>query len=184
MDETFNQSELIGDVAKKIALKPNVVKQVIGLLEEGNTVPFIARYRKEQTGGLDEVQIKTIEDQWSYTVQLANRKQEVIRLIDEQGKLTDELRKDILVADQLQRLEDLFYRPYKQKRRTRATIAKEKGLEPLAQLIWEQESKDICTEAKAYISEENDLATIEDVLNGTNDIIANGSLMMRLIEIT
>lgn len=171
MDETFNQSELIGDVAKKIALKPNVVKQVIGLLEEGNTVPFIARYRKEQTGGLDEVWIKAIEDQWSYTVQLANRKQEVIRLIDEQGKLTDELRKDILAADQLQRLEDL-YRPYKQKRRTRATIAKEKGLEPLAQLIWEQESKDICTEAKAYISEENDLATIEDVLNGTNDIIA------------
>lgn len=171
MDETFNQSELIGDVAKKIALKPNVVKQVIGLLEEGNTVPFIARYRKEQTGGLDEVQIKAIEDQWSYTVQLANRKQEVIRLIDEQGKLTDELRKDILAADQLQRLEDL-YRPYKQKRRTRATIAKEKGLEPLAQLIWEQESKDICTEAKAYISEENDLATIEDVLNGANDIIA------------
>ncbi|BAM46488.1 Tex family protein [Amphibacillus xylanus] len=171
MDETFNQSELIGDVAKKIALKPNVVKQVIGLLEEGNTVPFIARYRKEQTGGLDEVQIKAIEDQWSYTVQLANRKQEVIRLIDEQGKLTDELRKDILAADQLQRLEDL-YRPYKQKRRTRATIAKEKGLEPLAQLIWEQESKDISTEAKAYISEENDLATIEDVLNGANDIIA------------
>ncbi|NMA90394.1 MAG: RNA-binding transcriptional accessory protein [Amphibacillus sp.] len=171
MDETFNQSELIGDVAKKIALKPNVVKQVIGLLEEGNTVPFIARYRKEQTGGLDEVQIKTIEDQWSYTVQLANRKQEVIRLIDEQGKLTDELRKDILAADQLQRLEDL-YRPYKQKRRTRATIAKEKGLEPLAQLIWEQESKDISAEAKAYISEENDLATIEDVLNGANDIIA------------
>ena len=171
MDETFNQSELIGDVAKKIALKPNVVKQVIGLLEEGNTVPFIARYRKEQTGGLDEVWIKAIEDQWSYTVQLANRKQEVIRLIDEQGKITDELRKDILAADQLQRLEDL-YRPYKQKRRTRATIAKEKGLEPLAQLIWEQESKDICTEAKAYISEENDLATIEDVLNGTNDIIA------------
>lgn len=171
MDETFNQSELIGDVANKIALKPNVVKQVIGLLEEGNTVPFIARYRKEQTGGLDEVQIKTIEDQWSYTVQLANRKQEVIRLIDEQGKLTDELRKDILAADQLQRLEDL-YRPYKQKRRTRATIAKEKGLEPLAQLIWEQESKDISAEAKAYISEENDLATIEDVLNGANDIIA------------
>ncbi len=171
MDETFNQSELIGDVAKKIALKPNVVKQVIGLLEEGNTVPFIARYRKEQTGGLDEVWIKAIEDQWSYTVQLANRKQEVIRLIDEQGKLTDELRKDILAADQLQRLEDL-YRPYKQKRRTRATIAKEKGLEPLAQLIWEQESKDISAEAKAYISEENDLATIEDVLNGANDIIA------------
>src|SRR5699024_11807950 len=111
--------------------------QVIQLLDEGNTVPFIARYRKEATGGLDEVEIKSIQDRWTYVVQLAERKAEVLRLIDEQGKLTEELKAEIEAADQLQRLEDL-YRPYRQKRRTRATIAKEKGLEPFATLIWEQ----------------------------------------------
>lgn len=171
MEVELNQTELIKIVAKKVTLSQHVVKEVIGLLEEGNTVPFIARYRKEQTGGLDEVQIKTIEDQWHYVVQLTNRKQEVIRLIDEQGKLTEQLREDILAADQLQRLEDL-YRPYKQKRRTRATIAKEKGLEPLAELIWEQELADLTGEAEPYLSEEHELLTIEDVLNGANDIIA------------
>src|SRR5690625_7445607 len=108
-------------------------------MDEGNTVPFIARYRKEVTGGLDEVQIKTIADKWEYVVNLTERKEEVIRLIDEQGKLTEELKRDINQATQLQRIEDL-YRPYRQKRRTRATIAKEKGLEPLAELVWSQEA--------------------------------------------
>ncbi|WP_308419016.1 Tex family protein [Virgibacillus oceani] len=158
-------------VAKETQVKTTIVKTVIGLMDEGNTVPFIARYRKEQTGGLDEVQIKAIQDKWHYAVNLAERKQEVIRLIDEQGKLTDELEKEITEAVQLQRVEDL-YRPYKQKRRTKATIAKERGLEPLAELIWSQGSFDISTEAEKYLSEEHELHTIEDILSGVNDILA------------
>src|SRR5699024_2656364 len=130
----FMNDQLIELVAKEIQLKTSIVKQVIDLLDEGNTVPFIARYRKEATGGLDEVEIKTIQDKWTYAVQLAERKEEVLRLIEEQGKLTEKLAADISTATKLQRVEDL-YRPYRQKRRTRATIAKEKGLEPLAELV-------------------------------------------------
>ena len=121
-------------VSKETGVKTTQAEQVIKLLEEGNTVPFIARYRKEQTGSLDEVQIKAVEDRYNYIQQLEQRKEEVIRLIDEQGKLTEELTASINNATVLQRLEDL-YRPYKQKSRTKATIAKEKGLEPLANLI-------------------------------------------------
>ncbi|WP_200416520.1 Tex family protein [Virgibacillus salexigens] len=163
--------ELIQWVAKEIEVNTSIVNKVIGLLEEGNTVPFIARYRKEITGGLDEVQIKSVQDKWSYAVNLAERKQEVLRSIKDQGKLTDELQQEIMQAMQLQRVEDL-YRPYKQKRRTRATIAKEKGLEPLAELIWQQSITDIQEEAAVYISEEQELHTIEDVLAGVNDIMA------------
>src|SRR5690625_1759463 len=125
------KEELVNLVAKEINMKEATVKQVVHLLDEGNTVPFIARYRKEATGGLDEVAIKTIQDTWDYAVQLSERKAEVIRLIEEQGKLTEELANEIEQATKLQRVEDL-YRPYRQKRRTRATIAKEKGLEALA----------------------------------------------------
>src|SRR5690625_2775462 len=163
--------QLIELVAKEMTLKTSIVKQVIDLLEEGNTVPFIARYRKEATGGLDEVAIKTIQDKWTYAVQLAERTEEVIRLIDEQGKLREELAAEINQATQLQRVEDL-YRPYRQKRRTRATIAKEKGLEPLAEQVWKQEVPDLVGEAENYFSEEHELATVEDVHQGVNDIIA------------
>ncbi|MEI3605331.1 Tex family protein [Pseudogracilibacillus sp. SE30717A] len=158
-------------VAKELNMKQSTVKQVISLLEEGNTVPFIARYRKEATGGLDEVTIKTIQDTWHYAVQLAERKEEVLRLIDEQGKLTDELKKDIEQATKLQRVEDL-YRPYRKKRRTRATIAKEKGLEPLAKQVWEQNIQNLETEAVQFLSEEHELTSVEDVLAGVSDIIA------------
>src|SRR5690625_267008 len=154
-----------------MTLKTSVVKQVIDLLEEGNTVPFIARYRKEATGGLDEVNIKAIQDHWTYAVQLAERKEEVIRLIDEQGKLTEKLLADIHKATKLQRVEDL-YRPYRQKRRTRATIAKEKELEPLAVAIWEQSLDNVEEVAAEYFSEEHELHTVEEVLQGANDIIA------------
>ncbi|MRG87209.1 Tex family protein [Salinibacillus xinjiangensis] len=150
----------------------HTTQTVIQLLQEGNTVPFIARYRKEQTGGLDEVQIKDIEDKYEYGVQLSKRKEEVIRLIDEQGKLTEELQQDIIKAEQLQKVEDL-YRPYKQKRRTRATKAKEKGLEPFASRVYQrQQEVEVEEEAKAYFSEEHELTTVEDVLSGVNDIIA------------
>ncbi|WP_077324396.1 Tex family protein [Virgibacillus siamensis] len=164
-------TEIENWVAKETDVNAGTVKKVIALMEEGNTVPFIARYRKEMTGGLDEVQIKLIEDKYQYAVNLAERKQEVIRLIDEQGKLTEELEQEITRATQLQRVEDL-YRPYKQKRRTKAAKAKEKGLEPLAVLVWEQELRAVRTEAEAYLSDEHELHTVEDVLAGVNDIIA------------
>ncbi|MFU0789204.1 MAG: RNA-binding transcriptional accessory protein [Virgibacillus proomii] len=170
MTNEINQ-DLTFWVANETKVKVPIVNKVIALLKDGNTVPFIARYRKEVTGGLDEVQIKLIQDKWNYVVNLSERKQEVLRSIEEQGKLTDELRQEILQAMQLQRVEDL-YRPYKQKRRTRATIAKEKGLEPLAELVWQQEITKLNEEAVKYISEEHELHTVEDVLAGVNDIIA------------
>ncbi len=169
--EFYVNENLLVVVAKEMNMKQSIVKQVISLLEEGNTVPFIARYRKEATGGLDEVAIKTIQDSWQYAVQLAERKEEVLRLIDEQGKLTEELKQDIEQATKLQRIEDL-YRPYRQKRRTRATIAKEKGLEPLAEKVWEQTIDNLEETAVHYFSEEHKLTTVEDVLGGANDIIA------------
>lgn len=157
-------------VAKETQVNTGTVSKVIALLNEGNTVPFIARYRKEVTGGLDEVQIKAVQDKWSYAVNLSDRKEEVLRIIDEQGKLTANLQQEITAATQLQRVEDL-YRPYKQKRRTRATVAKEKGLEPLADLVWQQENTDFAGEAEKYFSEEYELHTLEDVQAGVNDII-------------
>lgn len=164
--------DLMNWVAKETEIAANTVKKVIDLLGEGNTVPFIARYRKEVTGSLDEVQIKAIQDKWHYAVNLSERKQEVLRIIEEQGKLTEELEKEIRQAVQLQRVEDL-YRPYKQKRRTKATIAKEKGLEPLAEKIWKQEAPlDVKKEGQKYLSEEHNLHTMEDVYGGVNDILA------------
>ncbi|MEQ6376716.1 Tex family protein [Bacillaceae bacterium S4-13-56] len=172
MSETRNQEQLIIQwIAEDTKIKKVSIEKVIGLLSEGNTVPFIARYRKELTGALDEVQIKTIQDKWEYGQNLEKRKEEVIRLIDEQGKLTPELQKEILESKQLQKVEDL-YRPYKQKRRTRATIAKEKGLEPFAEMVWKQETFELEKEAEKYLSEEHELHTIEDVLAGVQDIMA------------
>ncbi|MFD1019336.1 Tex family protein [Thalassobacillus hwangdonensis] len=170
MSENFNQEILLW-VSKETQVSHKAIEKVITMLEEGNTVPFIARYRKEMTGGLDEVQIKSIEDKWNYAQNLSQRKEEVIRLIDEQGKLTDELRNEITKATQLQKVEDL-YRPYKQKRRTRATIAKEKGLEPLAEKVWKQDRIQLEEEASKYLSDEHELQSVEDVLSGVNDIIA------------
>ena len=110
------------------------IDTVLALLEDGNTVPFIARYRKDQTGSLDEVQIREIEERYRYLVNFEKRKDEVIRLIDEQEKLTDEILSDLMKAKTLTALEDI-YRPFKQKKRTKATIAKEAGLEPLAEFL-------------------------------------------------
>ncbi|MDF2065265.1 Tex family protein [Bacillus sp. Cr_A10] len=158
-------------VSKETGVKTTQAEQVIKLLEEGNTVPFIARYRKEQTGSLDEVQIKAIEDRYNYIQQLEQRKEEVIRLIDEQGKLTEELITSINNATVLQRVEDL-YRPYKQKRRTKATIAKEKGLEPLANLLLSFPKESVEKLATDYLNEELEVLTIEDALQGARDILA------------
>ena len=159
-------------VAKEVGTKPAIVEKVIDLLKEGNTVPFIARYRKEVTNGLDEIQIKSIQDKWTYAENLRERKEEVLRLIEEQDKLTPELKENIQAATQLQRVEDL-YRPYKQKRRTKATIAKEKGLEPLAIYVWQQEHiHDLQQEAEKYLNPEQELDTVEACIEGVNDIIA------------
>lgn len=144
---------------------------VLELLEDGNTVPFIARYRKEVTGALDEVQIREIEDRHTYLTNLEKRKTDVLNSIEEQGKLTPELEKDIKTASQMQRVEDL-YRPYKQKRRTKATIAKEAGLEPLADWVMTFPEGSLEDEAKQYIDEEKSLASVEDVLAGVHEIIA------------
>lgn len=157
-------------IAKDVAIRANQAEAVIKLLDEGNTVPFIARYRKEATGSLDEVQIKAVEDRYHYIQQLEQRKAEVLRLIQEQDKLTPELENAIQVATVLQRVEDL-YRPYKQKRRTKATIAKEKGLEPLADLLLSYRSEALVQLAQDFVDTEN-VATVEDALAGARDILA------------
>ncbi|WP_309501218.1 Tex family protein [Lysinibacillus sphaericus] len=166
----MEQKQMYQLIAKDVAIKPNQAEAVIKLLDEGNTVPFIARYRKEATGSLDEVQIKAVEDRYHYIQQLEQRKEEVLRLIQEQEKLTPELEQAIQVATVLQRVEDL-YRPYKQKRRTKATIAKEKGLEPLADLLLEYRSEALVQLAQDFVDMEN-VATVEDAIAGARDILA------------
>ncbi|MCK1997122.1 RNA-binding transcriptional accessory protein [Psychrobacillus psychrodurans] len=158
-------------VSKDTGVKSSQAEQVIKLLEEGNTVPFIARYRKEQTGSLDEVQIKAVEDRYNYIQQLEQRKEEILRLIDEQGKLTEELTTSINNATVLQRVEDL-YRPYKQKRRTKATIAKEKGLEPLATLIMTFPKESVAILAEDFLNKELEVLSVDDALLGARDILA------------
>jgi uncharacterized protein len=162
---------IIKSITAELKLKTKQVENVIELLEQDNTVPFIARYRKEMTGALDEVEIRNIMEQWQYLQNLEKRKEEVLRLIGEQGKLTDELRVSIEKAGKLQTIEDL-YRPYKQKRRTKATVAKEKGLEPLALWLLELTNGDVIQEAQKYLSEEHGVETPEDALQGAQDIIA------------
>ncbi|MFD1032005.1 Tex family protein [Metaplanococcus flavidus] len=156
-------------IAKETSVRPNQVAQVIALIEDGNTVPFIARYRKEATGSLDEVQIKSIDDRYAYIQNLEQRKIEIIRSINEQEKLTPELEKEIQGATVLQRIEDL-YRPFKQKRRTKAIIAKEKGLQPLADWLYEGNSRDVMKKASEFISE--NVADAEEALQGAQDILA------------
>lgn len=159
----------IGIIAKELSLTKKQVGNTIKLLNEGSTVPFISRYRKEQTDSLDEVEITAIRDRINKLVELEKRKETVLSTIDEQGKLTDELRKRIEECYDPVELEDI-YLPYKPKRRTRATIAKERGLEPLAEVIMKQDEGDILKIAQGYIN--NDVPTIEDALAGARDIIA------------
>lgn len=170
-DTIVKADQLLKKIAAELAISYKQVKSVISLLDEGNTVPFIARYRKEMTGALDEVQIRNILERWQYTQNLEHRKEEVIRIIAEQGKLTDELNQAITKAEKLQEVEDL-YRPYKQKRRTKATIAKEKGLEPFAEWLLTFSKDSVEEKAKQFISEEKEVLTVEDAIAGAKDIIA------------
>ena len=159
-------------LAEELNIRESQVESTVKLIDEGNTIPFIARYRKEVTGNLSDEVLRNLGERLTYLRNLEARKEEIIRLIDEQGKLTDELAIKIAGTMVLSELEDI-YRPYKPKKRTRATIAKEKGLEPLATFIYLQlENKDVYEEAKAYINEEKDVKTVEDAINGALDIIA------------
>ncbi|PQE53058.1 RNA-binding transcriptional accessory protein [Enterococcus faecium] len=171
MTENLNQT-IIQLVQKELSdYRPKQLTTVLNLLNEGNTVPFIARYRKEMTGSLDEVQIREIEERYAYLENLEKRKNEVIRLIDEQGKLTSELETEITQSVKMQQVEDL-YRPYKQKRRTKATIAKEKGLEPLALWLMQLTDGEVQSEAEKYIDKEKEVSSAEEALQGAHEIIA------------
>ena len=160
-------------LSKELNLRENQVKNTIELIDAGNTIPFIARYRKEVTGGMSDEVLRDFFERLTYLRNLETRKEEIIRLIDEQGKLTDELKSQIENAEIMAELEDL-YRPYKQKKRTRATIAKEKGLEPLANIIYLQQEKNKSREeiASEFIDEEKGVTTAEDAIIGALDIIA------------
>lgn len=163
----------INDIlAKEFNLSIKHIEAVINLLDQGNTVPFIARYRKEMTGGMSDSLLRDLTDRLTYLRNLESRKEDVLRIIDEQGKLTEELKKSISKAETITEVEDL-YRPYKPKRRTRATIAKEKGLEPLANCIWEGSFKeDIIAYASEFIDEEKEVLKEDDALQGAMDIIS------------
>ena len=159
-------------IAEELAINDWQVEAVIKLLDEGNTIPFIARYRKEQHGTLDDEQLRNLYERLNYLRGLEERKEAVLKSIEEQGKLTDELKMQISEAETLVAVEDL-YRPYKQKRRTRASIAKEKGLEPLAVLILQQKADQPLEElAAAYINDEKDVHSVAEAIQGACDIIA------------
>lgn len=165
--------DILNILVDEFKLKKKHIENVIGLLDEGNTIPFIARYRKEQTGEMEDAIIRELSNRLNYLRNLETRKEEVIRLIHEQGKLTDELKLEIEKSTTLQRVEDL-YRPYKQKRRTRATIAKERGLEGLSNIILEQNihKNDFDNIVLSYINEEKGVNSKEEALQGAMDIIA------------
>ncbi|PBH39811.1 RNA-binding transcriptional accessory protein [Clostridioides difficile] len=156
---------------KEFNLRDEQINNTLKLIDEGNTIPFIARYRKEMTGEMSDVTLREFYEKLMYLRNLQSRKDDVVRLIDEQGKLTDEITQNIEKAKTLQEVEDI-YAPYKQKKRTRATIAKEKGLENLALSILENNLDNIEIEAKNYLDEEKEVLSIEDALKGARDIIA------------
>jgi len=167
-------------LATEFNLKPSQIDATLALIDEGNTIPFIARYRKEATGGLSDVVLRDLEERLNYLRNLEARKEEVLRLIDEQGKLTDELKGKILAAEVLQRVEDL-YKPFKQKKSTRASKAKEKGLEPLALIMEAMELQTGTPEevAAPFVCDDQEMieagkgaATVEEALAGAADIVA------------
>lgn len=164
---------IIETIAREFQLRESQVQQTVALIDEGNTIPFIARYRKEATGGLSDVVLRDMDERLTYLRNLQERKDEVIRLIEEQGKLTEELRAQIGEAEVLQRVEDL-YKPYKKKKATRASKAREKGLEPLAVIFREQKEKSGTPQefAQPFISEEKGVASADEAIKGACDIIA------------
>ena len=164
---------IIEKLASEFKVKTAQVESTVALIDEGNTIPFIARYRKEVTGGLTDVTLRDMDERLQYLRNLETRKEEVLRLIEEQGKLTDELKAEIEKAEVLQRVEDL-YKPYKQKKATRASKAKERGLEPLAMIFYAQQKKEgnPLDLAADFINPEKEVETAEDAVQGAMDIIA------------
>ena len=161
-------------ITEELGVKKWQVEAAVKLIDEGNTIPFIARYRKEATGTLDDEQLRKLHERLTYLRNLEEKKEQVLSSIEEQGKLTEELKSQILAAETLVVVEDL-YRPYRPKRRTRATIAKEKGLEPLAAVILLQKIKSPLEEAaESYINEEKGVHTVQEAIAGARDIIAEG----------
>ena len=158
-------------IAKTVGARVDQVRAAVTLLDEGATVPFIARYRKEATGGLDDTQLRDLQEQLIYQRELEERRAAILTALSESGKLTEELERDIWGADTKQRLEDL-YLPYKPKRRTRAQIAREAGLEPLAKLLWEDPLRDPETEAEAFVNADKGVADVRVALDGARDILA------------
>lgn len=158
-------------IAKTVGARVDQVRAAVTLLDEGATVPFIARYRKEATGGLDDTQLRDLQEQLIYQRELEERRAAILTALSESGKLTEELKRDIWGADTKQRLEDL-YLPYKPKRRTRAQIAREAGLEPLAKLLWEDPLRDPETEAEAFVNADKGVADVRAALDGARDILA------------
>ena len=164
--------DITATIAAELGVRKNQVDAAVKLIDEGNTIPFIARYRKEATGALNDEQLRNLFERLNYLRGLEEKKEQVLATIEEQGKLTEELKAQILAAQTLVVVEDL-YRPYRPKRRTRATVAKEKGLEPLANILMLQmTNKPMLEEAKAFISEEKEVATAEEALAGAKDIVA------------
>ncbi|MDR8390422.1 RNA-binding transcriptional accessory protein [Aliifodinibius sp. S!AR15-10] len=169
----MTEAQIHQSIATELSLKPKQVGTVANFLDDGATVPFLARYRKEATGGLDEGQIRDVRDKLNFHRELEDRKKTILKTIDEQDKLTEELEEKIKSCTDLNELEDL-YLPYKPKRRTRGDMAKEKGLEPLAELIWAQEVEkgDPMEFAADYVDEEKEVETAEDAIDGALDIVA------------
>lgn len=158
-------------IAKAVGASVDQVRAAVDLLDEGATVPFIARYRKEVTGGLDDTQLRDLQEQLIYQRELEERRASILQALSDSGKLTEELERDIWAADTKQRLEDL-YLPYKPKRRTRAQVAREAGLEPLAMMLWEDPMRDLETQAAAFVNPDKGVADVRAALDGARDILA------------
>lgn len=169
----MTDSAIFQTIAEKLTLSSRQVQTVASMLDDGATIPFIARYRREKTGELDEDQLRSIRDELDFQRLLENRKETILKTIDDQDKLTDELKAEIQACTDLKKLEDI-YLPYKPKRKTKASVAREKGLEPLATQIWEQQTfkGDPSQIASEYISEENDVPDADAALQGARDIVA------------
>ena len=164
--------DIIQKIKEELQVEKWQVEAAVKLIDEGNTIPFISRYRKEVTGSLNDEQLRNLDERLTYLRSLEDKKEQVLKSIEEQGKLTDDLKEKILAAQTLVVVEDL-YRPYRPKRKTRASIAKEKGLEPLAEYILRQEATEpLLNEATKYVSEEKEVKTPEEALQGAQDIIA------------
>ena len=165
--------DIVKQLSEEFGLRADYAKNIVELIDDGNTIPFIARYRKEMHGSCNDQVLRDFSERLAYLRNLGKRKEEVLSAIGEQGKLTDELSEAIAAAKTLAEVEDL-YRPYKQKRRTRATVAKEKGLEPLAEIIFAQQIKtgDISEIAAPFISEEKEVGSVDEAVAGASDIIA------------